>query len=254
MKDIVAIIRSVGERTTGLVEYACKQEIDDVRVIRGMSLTDSTRELCRQAVDSGKKWVLMIGGDYIPRPGFIKALRAEADNAEPHHMFVKGIIRDRFLYELRGDGGGPMLQRVDLLRKWLDAYERIDNGRTTEAQFHKYLAAKGYASLRTKTYLALHDYEQHYRDIYRSVFVYGKKRRDAKRLYKRWKDENLPEFEVALYAHQRGTAHNGPVRADHSLDYGWSESPFAKWDPKPEIPAKKYSDFMMLAERLWLTL
>lgn len=242
--NAIAIIRTVGERTTDLVEYACRKELPDVHMIENMSLSDGTRKLCEIALDSGAKWVLIMDSDYIPRKGFIKSLYDVSKTVTDNKMFVKGIINDKFLMELRGDGGGPMLQRVDLLKVWLDNFHR-DNKLTTESRFHNVLGKMGYRSERTKIPVVAHDYEQHYRDIYRSCFVYGKKAKAARRLYSRWKKLALkdPDFEVALQAHKNGGEYRGKIEADYRKDYGFSKQHFADWNKEPITDFDKWIEW-----------
>jgi len=249
MKDICVAIRSVGERTEPLVYHACKKEIPIKYIyqIQGQSLSEGTKMACELAISSGMKWLLFVGGDYIPVPGFISLLAEQAKDVDEKVMFVKGVINDKFLMEQRADGGGPMLQRVDLLKEWLRVYDKVDNGRTTEAQFHAHLKNQGYYSKRTKVYIARHDFEQRYQDIYRSCFVYGKKKKRAEYLLPRWATMGVDDhdYEVCRYAYLKGRDYKGKVLADFKIDYGFNDSPFADWK-KPEIDPK---DFDSLIER-----
>lgn len=236
-KDITVILRSVGERTEQVCLSHIKQEIPEgnISLIKNKSLSESTIELCKTAIKSGRPWTLLIGGDYIPRPGFLGKLHLGAKLATQNTQLVKGTIIDKFAMELRGERGGPHLYRTDLLKTWLQILPDVDNGITTEAQCQKYFYKKGYIAQRNTFWVALHDFEQHYKDIYRSMFVYGRKWPKLQELLPRWERAALNDndFKVALYAYQKGAEYKKTVNADFQRDYGFSESPFKTWEKPP---------------------
>lgn len=236
--DITIVLRSVGERTEHLCAHRLSQEVDpsQIVIIRNMPLHQSTQAVCRAAVEAGRKYTLMIGADYIPRIGFISDLCRIADQMSGDWLFVKGTIIDKFLLELRGDQGGPMLYPTAILEQWLKILPSIQNKVTTEATCQKHFKNLGYKTHRGKLWLALHDYEQHYRDIYRSMYVGGRKHSGHRdKLLLRWKQlaKTDPDYQVAIYAHLRGAAHKGVIEADFTKDYGFHDSPFAIWKKEP---------------------
>ena len=231
--DITIILRSVGERTEKVCYDILSQEVPEsnIVVIRNLPLKESTVELCKEALIHGRKYVITIGADYIPERGMVRAMWNLAESMAGNWMFVKGVIDDKFMMELRGDSGGPMLYPLEILRGWSEILPTIDNEVTTEASCQKHYREKGYRELRSKILLAKHDYEQHYHDIYRCMFVYGKKHRKIERILDRWGQLALydKDFEVAYYAYKKGRAYKGEVKADFREDYGFKDSPFKDW-------------------------
>lgn len=250
-KDVTIAFRTVGERTEQLCINRLAQEVPEknIQITRNLPLHESTRVVCEKAVGAGKKYTIMIGADYIPRVGMIQDLCEMADQMTGDWLFVKGTIIDKFLMELRGDMGGPMLYPTKLLEGWLQILPNIENKTTTEASCQSYYKQKGYRVLRAKTWLALHDFEQHYRDIYRSMFVGGRKHNKFRPiLIPRWRarSQEDPDFKVAEYAHMEGHLYNqrqrrrGIIEADFRKDYGWLKSPFCHWTKEPLDPDADY--------------
>ena len=241
--DITVVMRSVGERTERVCRTRLAQQVPDknILMVRNLPLYESTQEVCRQAVDAGRKYTVMIGADYIPRLNMLHTLYAMAEAMSEKHnkwLFVKGTIIDKFLFEYRGDQGGPMLYPTSVLEGWLEILPAIPNRTTTEASCQRHYKELGYPTFRGTAWLALHDFEQHYKDIYRSMYVGGRKHQKLRRrLFPRWLklSQSDKDYEVALYAHAKGAEHHkkatrkGQVEADFTKDYGWEGSPFSEW-------------------------
>lgn len=245
---VIAIVRHVGERTHELVIDFCQRALkeENVFVIAHEPLSTSFRRCCEIAEETEADWVLLIGGDYIPREGFIEDFIEVAKKAKKKTMYVKGTIKDKYLGPLRAAGGGPMLHSGDSLRLVLGNYAAVDNGVTNEAQAHKFLEHKGWKGVRTDIYAGAHGFEQWNKDIYRSVFVYGRKRRDAFKLWGIWMSLSLsdPDYGVMAYAHQKGMDYKrSAVLADFREDYGFAESPYAK-ERKHLIKPEQYPELI----------
>ena len=227
---MICYLRSIGERTEKIAYDILKEEMPVV-LVKNMSLSDSTRFICEEALKSGQEWTLFADADIIPEKGYATRFHEIAKNSPPEVMAVKGWIKDKFLMEQRGLNGGSFLYRTDLLQTWLDVFDLVDNQRTTEPQCYKVLKKQGYRFEQTDIFVGLHDYEQHYHDIFRSCFVYGKKKKSAKKLMRRWEklSKDDKDFEVCLYAYQKGREYTGQVKADFRIDYGFKESPFKDW-------------------------
>jgi hypothetical protein len=236
---ITGFIRSIGERTEKIAYDIISQEIP-VEVVRFMPLSESVRYTCEQAIKSGAEWTLFAGADTIPVPGYISRLYEVAKTAPDDVMAVKGWIKDKFLMEMRGKNGGSAIYRTDLLQTWLHVIDYVDNQRTTEARCYGVLKDQGYRFEKTDILVGYHDFEQYYEHIYRSCFVYGKKKKRAKKLLKRWATmaQDDKDFEVCRYAFLKGREYNGSVKADYRIDYGFKESPFVHWvkEPLSELP------------------
>lgn len=236
--NVTAIIRTVGERTEQICLHHIAEELPErnIHVIRDLPLKQSTIRLAQIAVEENRPWTLMLGADYIPRIGFIADLFEVSKTASDNIQFIKGTIIDKFLFELRGDVGGPLLQRTNLLKEWLEILPSIQNKSTTEASCQGHFYRKGYKAHRGKTWLALHDYEQHYKDIYRSMFVGGRKHRKyANKLLPRWQElsKTDKDYRVALHAFKKGRQFRGEIEANFTKDYGWAASPFVDWEKEP---------------------
>lgn len=255
-KDITIVFRSVGERTEKLCLHHLMQEVPEtnIEIIRNQPLKLSTALVCHAAVEADRKYTIMIGADYIPRIGFIQDLYEMAESMTGRWLFVKGTIIDKFLLEFRGDQGGPMLYPTSILKEWLKILPGIPNETTTEASCQRYFKNKGYATRRGKIWLALHDFEQHYRDIYRSMFVAGQKHnRLRKRLFPKWQQlakEDL-DYHVALYAFEKGYNSAEKAKADFREDYGWSDAYFSNWEKEP-LDANQIYDVERFEHRQFL--
>lgn len=234
MNDVIGFIRTIGERTEKVCQETIAREVP-VNMVRNMPLPKTVVHICTNALESGKPWTLYADADYIPREGFVADFYEVAQQCPPEVMAVKGIIKDKFMLEKRGDTGGPILYRTHLFQRWLDVIDKVDNGRTTETQCYRPLLQSGYRWERTKIYAALHDFEQHYHHIYRSCFMYGIKQKGLRDLLPRWEElaKDDKDYEVCAYAFRKGLEYEGDARADLTIDYGFSKSPFKDWTKEP---------------------
>ncbi len=238
-KDVTVIFLSVGERTEGLCYHRMCQEIpeENIEWVKGYSLYDSKRISSIKAADAGRKYVLVMDADMIPRIGMIQDMYDMAKSMSGKWVFVKGTVIDKFVMEMRGDQGGPMLYPLEVIADWVNILPDITNRLNTAAKLQGHYKNKGYKTLRSPLFLALHDYEQHYHDIYRNQFIYAKKLKKVVELLPIWKRlaKKDVDYEVARYAYRQGMKHEGELISDYKYNYGFSSSPFSKWEPKPEI-------------------
>lgn len=239
IQNITVIVRSIGERTESLCLHRLAQEIplENICILRDIPLLESTVLMCHKAIEMDNKYTVMFDADYIPRIGWAEDLLTEAEKHPYNQLgYVKGTIIDKFVMEKRGDQGGPMMYPTWILGLWLDVLNGLDNRLTPEASCQGYFANKGMLSVRTHIWLVLHGYEQDYRDIYRSCFIYGQKLKGVRELLPRW--ENLAEtdkdFKVAVHAYKQGMNYpRHKMEAHPEQFFDFDISPFAGWKKDP---------------------
>jgi hypothetical protein len=95
----------------------------------------------------------------------------------------------------------------------------------------------GYEWERHETKVALHDYYQYYRDIYKKMYINAKKAKaNCKKLFPRWQrlSEKDMDFKVCIKGLGAGKEHSGPLAIDYTKSYGFKDE-FPEKEPITDL-------------------
>ncbi len=169
------VIRSSGERTTDLARLLLEKVFapETIVTINEAPFENALRKGFALAMDCGKEWVFFLDADVLPSPERLRKVLDFCMSADEGVFFVLPTILDKFFGMPRD---GTHFYRVKHIEK---LYEGIPADSTTpkpESTAIQYVRDKySLALARCNEVYAVHDYEQYYRDIFRTAFVHGGK-------------------------------------------------------------------------------
>lgn len=176
LESIIVTIRSSGERT----EQACIQSVLDqgvsdsqIHVIREVPFKKALEVCFQKASKSNAKWLLTLDADMILIPGVLSRFFQQAEKMPTQFIQIQAQIFDKFYGEIRR--GGPRMYRVEYLDKALKISRSLNDHIRPETNIIQHMGKMGHPSRYISPAIALHDFEQYYRDIYRKACVYAVK-------------------------------------------------------------------------------
>ena len=247
LDDITVVIRSAGERTKDLCYHLVCNEVppENVVVINECPLLRAVQRSYEIGIELGRPWTLCLDADVLLRKNAVQTLRNWAIAAHSNVLYVQGKIFDKIFGKRRW--AGHYFHRTSLLPKMLCYMSEEEISFRPDTDSAKRLAALGYPRLQKNLNIALHDFEQYYRDIYRTSFVHAHKHADhmsyLEPLWHRLAGQD-PDYQVALWGLRDGRLFEGVVSPDvrrFSRDLnnllgprGWREK--EALDPTPFAP------------------
>lgn len=176
-EGVTVIIRSVGERTEALCEALILNEVPkaNVHLIRERPFGAAVRKTLELAIEKGRRWTLAVDADVLLRRHAIRDGLAWAETEKREFFFANFLVADKLLGEIRC--GGAHLYRGHLLHEALRyADSSIDGHERPESLVRARMALAGVQSVQVHNLVVgLHGFEQSYRDIFRTSFVYALK-------------------------------------------------------------------------------
>jgi hypothetical protein len=175
LEDVSVIIRTAGERTTELCYHLVCAQVppENIVVINEYPFRRAAQRSFEIGVELGRPWTLCLDADILLRNNAVQALRAWALAAPSNVVYVQGAILDKIFGGPRR--AGPYFHRTSLLPRVLEYMpaEGVSLRPDTDAAMR--LETLGYCRLQRDVIIAVHEFEQYYRDIYRKAFVHAHK-------------------------------------------------------------------------------
>jgi len=238
--NVTVIIRTVGERTEALCKkLVLEQGIagENVVFVREAPFSKALEKSFQVGLERGLPWTMCVDADLLLRPYSIKKLVEFGNKQKPEVCEFQGLVLDKFF-------GGPRpagnhLYRTVHLKKALEMIP--EEGINIRPEFHtlKRMKLSGFPWYNTSLLMGIHDFEQHYRDIYRKTFVYAHKyyqNVDLFLVYWREMLKNDPDFMVALKGLANGICHYDKVHIDINQSY------YAEFQSQVQIKEKGLLD------------
>ena len=204
--DVFVVVREAGERTAGAVRSLAAAEVgeDAVATIREVPFAAALRRGLEIGAEAGRAWTLCLDADVLLRPGAVSALVAAAEDEaarDPALFGVSGQVADALLGQVRVAGNSLYLTRR--IGAALATGEFRDRKRRPETHLKRVMAAAGHPWREVPVRVGLHDDEQYFRDIFRTVFAHNRKHGRfvpyAARYWARTAPRN-PDHRVALWS------------------------------------------------------
>ncbi|MFO7907825.1 MAG: hypothetical protein R6U98_34585 [Pirellulaceae bacterium] len=218
--NLTVVIRSVGERTEGLCQrLACDQVPEaNVVVIRERPFGAAVRKTFQVGLERGLRWTLALDADVLLRANAIRDMLAWAQIRTDEFFLANFSVADKFLGRVR-EGGGH-LYRTKLVDKALArAGPDIDGHERPESLVRARMGYEGYPAFQLHGLIVgLHDFEQSYRDIYRTTYVHQMKHPAADMTACRaaWRRlaKHDPDFRVASIGAEAAAINGGAAVID----------------------------------------
>lgn len=188
MADVIAVVRSMGERT----ESACVRRIEAqagrVEVLRDVTpFAEAVRQCFTLAIESGAAWLLTVDADVLPEKGALRALMRQASSHRGWQ--IVGRVNCRLYGGTRM--AGVRLYRVSALPAVLPY---IPSGIARPEGTLARLFAGWEPS---DSVVGLHDHEQWMRDYHRKGLQHREKHPDWKKRAEGWRASGKPDLMAA---------------------------------------------------------
>jgi len=199
--SILVIIRSSGERTTELCEKLIAEEItkDNIIIIREAPFTNAVRKTFELGIESNLPWTLAIDADVLIRSNAIRDLLQFAQETDDNVFELQELVLDKLFLTFRP--AGNHLYRTSFLPEAIGHIPHESSSGRPETTTIRNMESQGHPWVQSEIIFGLHDYEQHYCDIYRKGFQHGKKHRKyipyLEPLWHRLGKED-PDYHIAL--------------------------------------------------------
>jgi hypothetical protein len=201
--DVTVILRHCGERTTELARSVLDDTFESQNVHQTTAIPFS--ECLRRAFQLGHQaalpLTLCIDADVIIDELGIKSLIQSALQDEPQVFQWNSLCFDRFFGIDRPVG--VRLYRTDKLPAVERAIPAEGTSLRPESDAIAVVASQGWRQRRTPVFVGVHDFHQHFHDVYRKCYLQAHKHADYLDFPKRMWQEltwSQPDFAVASLA------------------------------------------------------
>lgn len=180
--EVIAVVRTHGERTAGECIRRVREQVAEVRVLDIAPFSDAVRECFR--IGRAAKWLLTVDGDVLLNPGAADRLIAQARKMKGWQ--VVGVVHDKLADRERM--AGVRLYRGSSLQ---DVLPHVSD---TQVRPEGALARLFGGWEMSERVVGLHDHEQWRRDYHRKGAQHRVKHPDwAKHVERVWKrgDDDL---------------------------------------------------------------
>lgn len=205
---MTVIIRTSGERTFRLCRKLILEEgvpQDNLHIICAKPFVKTLKKSFYRALQTRRKWTLMIDADVLLRTGAIEDILYEAEKSTKETFEIQGLVFDKFFGGARA--AGNHCYRTEYLEIALRKIS-FRNELRPEAALLKEMKKLGYPYKQIFSILGVHDYFQSFDDIFRKNFYQAKKNKEVKEmLLKYWslKNGNDPDFKYSLLGYLEGS-------------------------------------------------
>lgn len=217
LRDITVVVRSAGERTKDLCyQLLCKQVPPaNIIVINEYPFRRAAQRSFEIGIELGRPWTLCLDADILLRKNAVQTLLNWALAAQDNVLYVQETIFDKIFGRPRR--AGPYFHRTSLLPKILEYMPAEGMSLRPDTDAAMRLAILGYPRLQKELIIAVHDFEQYYRDIYRKAFVHAHKHADEmselEPLWQRLAARDT-DYQVALWGLRDGRLFKDAVSHD----------------------------------------
>ncbi len=217
VKDVTAIVRSVGERTEQACRYLLSQQVpeENIVTINEVPFSAAVAKTFKVGLEKGLPWTLCLDADVLVKQGAVSELLVEAEKIQENVFGLQGLILCKFF---DGDRkAGNRLYRTSLLVQGLESIPNQETIRP-ETDTVRAMETKGFPWEVVDVTVGLHDYEQYYKDIYRKCFTQAHKHQHLINVLFNpvWtrRAEKDPDYRVALWGLRAGQIFDGEVQID----------------------------------------
>jgi hypothetical protein len=176
--DLTVIVRTAGERTVEAALLLLRAQVpaSQISVVDERPFEKALRRTYELGIERSASWTMTLDADVLIREGAVAAFVAEARRMPAHYFQIEGRIFDKITGTYRQ--AGHRVYRTELLSRALPHIPPAGAAMRPEYATLQEMGRLGYPSRRVPLVVGLHDFEQHYRDLYRKAFVHARKHRE----------------------------------------------------------------------------
>lgn len=189
------VIRSSNERTINFCKELIHEENGqlNIHLITEVPFEAAVRKCYQIGIECNDEWLISIDADILPKQGVLKELNSQLLSMNDNVIMFNGVVYDKFLMKYRS--GGIKVYRCKYLEEAIKYIPPDGTQIRPEAYtLNQIVKKKGLKKHYTNIVTGIHDYEQYYRDIYRTCFVHAVKHPEVLSLFNEWK--KLSEYDL----------------------------------------------------------
>lgn len=167
------VVRTIGERTEEVcvkLVHRQKEEKEKISILNENTHVDAIEKTFMLGLRSEADWLVAIDADMLLLPGGVSEMRKEVKSCDENVFVAYPAVYDK-LYSIRR--WGVSLYRVSMLEELYDAFKELKNNHHLKIEGGAIKeVAKGKSEIfYSRKVVALHDFHQYYRDLYRKVYL-----------------------------------------------------------------------------------
>lgn len=172
---VAVVIRGSHERTEDLCLHLAQQQVPEayISVIHERPFSQALRRSFEIGLEFGLDWTLCLDADILLQANSLCSLVKLVENHPDTILGGHGRVYDKFFGKRRY--AGLHLYRTSLLTQAIKLIPEANISLRPETFMKDAMVAKGHAWIQFKEVIAIHDFEQYYRDIYRKMIVRANK-------------------------------------------------------------------------------
>jgi hypothetical protein len=218
--DVTVVVRSVGERTTKSCVSALSGQLtnEDVNVVEKVPFESALKRCFEIGINANSKWLLTIDADVLPIASLIPEILDRQKSYPKSVCMFSGKVYDKFFGAYRK--AGVRVYQTSWLSEAIIALPRAGTQIRPESFVVERLMKRGAERKYSAWVVGIHDYEQYYRDIFRTSYLHAKKHeKEVFNLLPRWvvQASEDTDFLVAVHGAVKGFLDPTPGAVDARL-------------------------------------
>ena len=241
-------IRSSGEFTTDRLIKDTAYQIGSnkkIHLIKNLMLHQAIDQSFEQALKDESSWLITLDADLVIKPNFLSTFCKIANSMKPKEIEAHAMTIDRLFMSYRS--AGNRLYRVSSLPFLRELLKKTQNSIRPEGNMLKQAVRLGYKLKPINNVVALHDFFQVSRDLFRKGYICSFKHLEySSKLLSTWR--KLAHVSVEFSILLRGFAF-GLTSGDKPNQDAWSELFQAQYDELSQ-EFYKYDHSLKIPENL----
>lgn len=218
MNDFSIVVRSADERTTTSCIESLKKLFPHhvIHVTKECPFSAAIKRTFSIALEEGRDWTLCIDADVLVTDAIYALIQKRLD-VEQSVFQIQGLVLDKFIHCLRP--AGNHLYRNAYMKQAMEHIPKEGTSLRPETHMLTQMARLGYPWKQVNVVVGLHDYEQHYHDIFRKCFLHAHKHDWLDKVLEAFWEHRSPkdgDYTVALLGYRFGKNYNGTVLVDRN--------------------------------------
>ncbi|MDA7476484.1 glycosyltransferase [Candidatus Pelagibacter ubique] len=250
--EFTVCVRSTGEFTTKRLLKDIVYQIGSnkkVHLIKNLQFHQAVDKCFELAIEDKSKWLITLDADLLIKPDFLKIYLSIANSMKSREIEAHAMTIDRLFMKYRS--AGNRLYRVSSLPFLRKLLNKTKNNIRPEGSMLREAVRLGYKIKPIEDVVALHDFFQLSRDLFRKGYLSSFKHASySSQLLSTWKKfgNESTDFLILLRGFSFGKASNNKFTLDYKSDlfknqYEFLSKEFSDYDKKLNVP-KNLNDYI----------
>lgn len=202
-RQALVVIRSAGERTADSCRRLVCENLPRVPivVVEAAPFSEALRQSFQHGIEHSLPWTICLDADILVLPQFALFVEESIRALPSAALGFQGRVFDRFLGRTQR---GHHIYRTALLSRAEALVDDFSSAPRPETEIKEAMAARGHPWSSLTLTVALHDFGQYYRDIFRKMVVRAYRLPDCADFLRRFEGIDDPESQVAAMGLRHG--------------------------------------------------